>query len=59
MKTILKKLVVLAAALFAAAGGAAQDADRILGVYKAVEEGKESKVEFSRQADGTYRGQIV
>ena len=45
MKGTLKKLIVLAAALFAAAGVAAQDADRIVGIYKAVEEGKESKVE--------------
>ena len=50
---------MLAAALFAAAGVAAQDADRIVGIYKAVEEGKESKVEFTRRPDGTYRGQIV
>lgn len=59
MKGTLKKLIVLAAALFAAAGVAAQDADRIVGIYKAVEEGKESKVEFTRRTDGTYRGQIV
>lgn len=59
MKTLFKKLIVLTAALFAAAGAAAQDADRIVGIYKAVEEGKESKVEFRRQADGTYRGQII
>ena len=59
MKGTLKKLIVLAAALFAAAGVAAQDADRIVGIYKAVEEGKESKVEFTRRPDGTYRGQIV
>ena len=52
MKGTLKKLIVLAAALFAAAGVAAQDADRIVGIYKAVEEGKESKVEFSRRPDG-------
>lgn len=59
MKGTLKKLIVLAAALFAAVGVAAQDADRIVGIYKAVEEGKESKVEFTRRPDGTYRGQIV
>ncbi len=59
MKPIYKGLLVLAAALFAAAGVSAQDADRILGTYKAVEEGKESKVEFTRRADGSYRGQIV
>lgn len=59
MGKIFRRLLVPALALFVAAGVSAQDADRILGVYKAVEEGKESKVEFSRQADGSYRGQIV
>ncbi len=36
----------------------AQNPDRILGVYKAVEEGKESKVRFTRRPDGSYQGQI-
>lgn len=59
MGTIFRRLLVPAMALFMAAGVSAQNADRILGVYKAVEEGKESKVEFTRRADGSYRGQIV
>ena len=53
MNNFFRKLALLAVAVFTIAGAAAQDADKILGVYKAVEEGKESKVEFTRQADGT------
>lgn len=59
MNNFFRKLALLAVAVFTIAGVAAQDADKILGVYKAVEEGKESKVEFTRQADGSYRGQII
>lgn len=59
MGTIFRRLLVPAVALFMAAGASAQNADRILCLYKAVEEGKESKVEFTRRADGSYRGQIV
>ena len=59
MNNLFRKLALLAVAVFTIAGAAAQDADKILGVYKAVEEGKESKVEFTRQADGSYRGQII
>ncbi len=36
----------------------AQNPDQIVGVYKAVEEGKESKIRFTRQADGSYQGKI-
>ena len=59
MNNFFRKLALLAVAVFTIAGAAAHDADKILGVYKAVEEGKESKVEFTRQADGSYRGQII
>ena len=59
MNKFFRKLALLTVAVFMAAGAAAQNGDRILGVYKAVEEGKESKVEFTRQADGSYRGQII
>lgn len=59
MNKFFRKLALLAVAVFMIAGAAAQNGDRILGVYKAVEEGKESKVEFTRQADGSYRGQII
>lgn len=56
---IMLKTVLVAVCLFVCAAASAQSADRILGVYKAVEEGKESKVEFTRRPDGTYQGQIV
>ncbi len=54
-----KKLMILAVAMLTVAGAAAQSADKILGIYKAVEEGKESKVEFTKRPDGSYRGQII
>lgn len=54
-----KYLLLTAVAIFAVTGVCAQGADRIVGVYKAVEDGHESKVEFTRQPDGSYRGQIV
>lgn len=38
---------------------ASAQGDRILGTYKAVEEGKESKIEFSKLPDGRYRAQII
>ncbi len=54
-----KKLLVAAVLLVSVAGVRAQNAaDRLLGVYHAVEEGKESKIRFTRQSDGTYQGQI-
>ncbi len=54
-----QKLLYAAIALMIAVSAAAQNADRILGVYKAVEEGKESKIEFTKRANGSYRGQII
>ena len=51
MNKFFRKLALLAVAVFMVAGAAAQNGDRILGVYKAVE--------FTRQADGSYRGQII
>ena len=59
MNKFFTRLALLAVAALTVTGAAAQHADRILGVYKAVEEGKESKVEFTRQPDGSYRGQII
>ncbi len=59
MKRMFRKFLLLAMLLVSATVAGAQNADRLLGVYKAVEEGKESKVEFTRLEDGTYRGQIV
>ncbi len=34
-------------------------ADKIVGVYKVEEEGRQSKVRFTKCADGTYQGQII
>lgn len=56
----LMKLMVVAVALLGAVSTYAQSAaDKILGVYHAVEEGKESKVRFTKLPDGTYQGQII
>ena len=52
------KAMMLVLCLMGANAAFAQSADKILGVYEAVEEGKESKVRFTKQADGTYQGQI-
>lgn len=52
------KVVVVALCVMGASATYAQNADRILGVYEAIEEGKESKVRFTKQPDGTYQGQI-
>ena len=53
------KMIVLVLCLMGAATTYAQSAaDRILGVYAAVEEGKDAKVRFTKLADGTYQGQI-
>lgn len=59
MNTIFKTAVVACIALCAVTGARAQSAERILGTYQAIEEGKESKVEFTKLADGSYRGQII
>lgn len=59
MKTIFMRLLLPALALFVAGGVSAQNPDRIVGLYKAVEEGNEFKAEFRRQADGSYRAQVV
>ena len=34
-------------------------ADKIIGVYKVEEEGRQSKVRFTKCDDGTYQGQII
>jgi len=53
------KIIALMLCLMAATTTYAQSAaDRILGVYAAVEEGKDAKVRFTKLADGTYQGQI-
>lgn len=58
MKSILCVLLAVCFT-FAGFGVQAQNGDRIIGVYKAVEEGKESKVQFTKLPDGRYRAQII
>ena len=54
------KMVVAAMCLFGAATTYAQSAaDKIVGVYKVEEEGRQSKVRFTKCDDGTYQGQII
>ena len=54
-KTIMMMLMVLCSTM----GCMAQSAsDKIIGTYKAVQEGRESKVKFTKFGDG-YRGQII
>lgn len=56
---IMLKAALAAVCMFMATACWAQGADRIVGIYKAVEEGKESKVQFTRQTDGSYDGRII
>ena len=52
--------MVAACCLFGAATTYAQSAaDKIVGVYQVEEEGRQSKVRFTKCADGTYQGQII
>ena len=54
------KWMVAACCLFGAATTYAQSAaDKIVGVYQVEEEGRQSKVRFTKCADGTYQGQII
>ncbi|MBQ1204460.1 MAG: DUF2147 domain-containing protein, partial [Alistipes sp.] len=54
------KMVVAAMCLLGAATTYAQSAaDKIVGVYKVEEEGRQSKVRFTKCDDGTYQGQII
>ncbi|MDO4759018.1 MAG: DUF2147 domain-containing protein [Rikenellaceae bacterium] len=59
MKKIMKMVVVALCTLCATTTFAQSAADKLLGVYHAVEEGKESKVKFTKLADGTFQGQII
>lgn len=59
MKNYFKICLLALATLTFSSSFAQSAADRLLGVYHAVEEGKESKVKFTKQADGTYQGQII
>ncbi len=56
----LMKVLVVAVAVFAAVSTYAQSAaDKIIGVYSVEEEGRQSKVRFTKCEDGTYQGQII
>lgn len=54
---LLSLLFVFVGALFA--NTEAAPADRILGTYRAVQEGKVSNVRFTKLADGGYTAQVV
>lgn len=58
MKRLLQGLLAALMIMGANATLAQSNGDRLLGVYHVVEEGKESKVRFTKQDDGTYQGQI-
>ena len=54
-----KAILTLIMCLMTGISAVAQSAgDKIIGTYKAVQEGRESKVKFSKYGDG-YRGQII
>ena len=62
-KKVMKKLWKLGLCAlmvtFAANAFAQTPADKIVGVYKVEEEGRQSKVRFTKCDDGTYQGQII
>ena len=47
------------AILLSATTFAQSAADKIVGVYQVEEEGRQSKVRFTKCADGSYQGQII
>ena len=49
----------MGACLVALLSAAAQDADRIVGVYLAEYEGEESKVSIFKEDDGTYTARVI
>ena len=59
MKRFFQMCIVALFTLCAASSFAQSAADRLLGVYEANEEGRISKVRFTRLNDGTYQGQII
>ena len=58
MNNAIKLLLIALISLTTMTTFAASPGDKILGTYQAIEEGSESKVRFTKQADGTYRCQI-
>ena len=59
MKKILKVGLCALVALLSANVFAQTSADKIVGLYQVEEEGRQSKVCFTKCADGSYQGQIV
>ena len=59
MKKMMKMVVAAMCLLGAATTYAQSAADKIIGVYKVEEEGRQSKVRFTKCDDGTYQGQII
>lgn len=54
-----KSIIITLLALFSCLGVSAQSAaDKIIGTYKAIQEGNESKVKIFKHGDG-YRAQII
>ena len=59
MKKMMKWMVAAVCLLGAVTTYAQSAADKLLGVYQAEEEGRISKVRFTKCDDGTYQGQII
>lgn len=59
MKKMMKMVVAAMCLLGAATTYAQSAADKIVGLYKVEEEGRQSKVRFTKCDDGTYQGQII
>lgn len=59
MKNIIKMGLCALAILLSATTFAQSAADKIVGVYQVEEEGRQSKVRFTKCADGSYQGQII
>lgn len=59
MKNIFKLGLFALVMLFATNSFAQTAADQIVGVYQVEEEGRQSKVRFTKCADGSYQGQII
>ncbi len=59
MKNILKLSLCVFAMLLSFSSFAQTAADKIIGVYQVEEEGRQSKVRFTKCADGSYQGQII
>ena len=45
--------------LFSATAFAQNEADKIVGIYQVEEDGHQSRVQFTKCANGTYQGQII